>query len=320
MTTVLMMAGGTGGHIFPALAIADELAKRGVNIVWLGAHNGMETRIVPAHSYPIECISITGLRGKKLSTVFLIPWRLSVAIWQTMKIISRIKPDLAIGMGGFVTGPGGLVSWLMGKPLVIHEQNAISGLTNRLLSKLARRVLTAFPKVFPKQNTLLVGNPVRKDIADIAEPELRFASKLEQQELKILVVGGSLGALKLNEVVPETINLLCSRTPSTAAQRCYKQYHIRHQSGKNKSQALQDRLTEYGLKCDEVSENFDSSSMINYEVMEFIDDMAAAYSWADIIVCRAGALTISEISMIGAASILVPYPHAVDDHQCSLFK
>jgi len=307
MVTVLIMAGGTGGHIFPALAIADELAQRDVRVVWLGSQNGMETRIVPKHHYQMECISIKGLRGQKLISSLLAPWRLTMALWQTRKIIAGIKPAIVLGFGGFVTGPGGMVAWLMGKPLIIHEQNAISGLTNRILSRMAQQILTAFPDVFPlqKHKSQLVGNPVRAEIASIDEPVSRFANRLPANELNILVVGGSLGALKLNEVVPACMHLLGKQTNKGN----FEHYNIRHQSGKNKQQQLEALLQELNL-----SSTLDSN-LISYQVMEFIEDMAGAYRWADIIICRAGALTISEISMVGIASVLVPYPHAVDDHQ-----
>lgn len=305
MAKVLVMAGGTGGHIFPALAIADELRQRDIEIVWLGAKNGMETRIVPNHQIPIECISITGLRGQKFITTLLIPWRLSLALWQTLSVIKRVKPDLVIGLGGFVTGPGGLVAWLLQKPLVIHEQNAIAGLTNRLLSRLAKKVLTAFPNVFPKQDGITVGNPVRKDIAGITEPNERFKTRLTTGMLNILVVGGSLGALRLNQVIPGAMHHIMTQIEKGEYEGVFSQFHVRHQSGRNKLSELNQSIIDFGL----------NSSSICYEGMEFIDDMAEAYSWADIVICRAGALTISELSLVGIGSILVPYPLAVDDHQ-----
>jgi len=309
MTTVLIMAGGTGGHIFPALAIADELAGREVKIVWLGAKGGMETKIVPKHNYQLETISITGLRGQKLITTLLIPWRLSLALWQTWKIVRHIQPNMVIGLGGFVTGPGGLVSWLLGKPLVIHEQNGVAGLTNRLLSRIATRVLTAFPNAFPASASKLVGNPVRQDISEIDEPTKRFNNRQNSTELNILVVGGSLGALRLNEVVPDTMQLVQKRLGEKDYSGQFKRFCIRHQSGRNKAKPLQDKILALGLSKD------NSGSVIEYQITEFIDDMAEAYQWADIVICRAGALTISELSMVGIGSILVPYPFAVDDHQ-----
>lgn len=286
---ILIMAGGTGGHVFPALAVARYLRDEGVAVTWLGTRRGLEARLVPEAGFPIEYISVTGLRGGGLLGWLLAPFRLTAALWQALQICLRCRPGVVLGLGGFVTGPGGVAAWLLRRPLVIHEQNAIAGLTNRLLSRLARRVLEAFPGSFPANiKTEQTGNPTRADICDLPIPEQRFAAR--QAELRILVIGGSLGAQALNEVLPQAITILPEENRPT----------IWHQAGQNK---------------DAITREAYANANVEARVEPFIADMAEAYGWADLVICRAGALTISELAAAGVGAILVPYPHAVDDHQ-----
>ncbi|MFK5891620.1 MAG: undecaprenyldiphospho-muramoylpentapeptide beta-N-acetylglucosaminyltransferase [Pseudomonadota bacterium] len=310
--TILIMAGGTGGHIFPALAIADEMKRRHYDIVWLGTKKSMESRLVPENNYPIEYIDIAGLRGKGFISLLVMPYKLIKAVLQTFSIFNRIKPDLTVGMGGFVTGPGGLVSWLMGKPLVIHEQNAISGLSNNLLSVIARQCLTAFPGAyrgwFKRKDTAVTGNPVRKDILAVNKKSLDQQQNRQQKKtLNILVIGGSLGAQKVNEVVPLALQKLQLETDKNKPEN-YQSYQVRHQCGKGKVEQVKTIIA---------GNFFDQNShiKITYQLEEFISDMAEVYKWADLIICRSGALTISEIASVGISSILIPFPYAVDDHQ-----
>ena len=286
---ILIMAGGTGGHVFPALAVARYLRQEGVEVVWLGTRRGLEARLVPEAGFPIEYISISGLRGKGILGWLLAPLRLSVALWQALGVCWRRRPGAVLGLGGFVTGPGGLAAWLLRRPLVIHEQNAVAGLTNRLLCRIARRVLEAFPGSFPDEiKTEQTGNPVRPEIADLPIPASRFADHAGASRL--LVIGGSLGAQALNETVPKAVaELPVEERPL-----------IWHQAGQNKDQATRDAYV---------------AVEVTAVVEPFIADMAEAYGWADLVICRAGALTISELAAAGVAAILVPYPHAVDDHQ-----
>ncbi len=285
---ILIMAGGTGGHVFPALAVAHYLTERGHQVSWLGTQRGMESELVPANGFEIDTISIAGLRGNGLTGWLAAPLRVSRAIFQALGVMRRRKPDAVLGMGGFVTGPGGVAAKLSGKPLLIHEQNAIAGLTNRLLSRIANRVLEAFPHTFRGAKVSHTGNPVRSDIASLPAPDERFGGR--EGRLHLLVVGGSLGALALNEMVPEALKMLSdSQRPE-----------VRHQSGKRHVEATRKAYGEAGVEG---------------EVMPFINDMAAQYEWADLVICRAGALTVSELALAGVASILVPYPYAVDDHQ-----
>jgi UDP-N-acetylglucosamine--N-acetylmuramyl-(pentapeptide) pyrophosphoryl-undecaprenol N-acetylglucosamine transferase len=283
---VMIMAGGTGGHVFPALAVAAELRERGAEVFWLGTRQGLEARLVPAAGISMEWVSVSGLRGKGVAAWLLAPWRLLWAALQVLAVMLRQRPVVVLGMGGFVTGPGGVVTWLLRKPLVIHEQNAIAGLTNRLLAPLAQRVLEAFPGTFHGKHVTHTGNPVRRAIAALPAPEDRFAGR--SGALRLLVLGGSLGARALNEVVPAAIAQLSSRP------------EIWHQAG---SRNLEETLAHY------------RSAAVTARVEPFIDDMAAAYGWADLVVCRAGALTVAELAAAGVGAILVPYPHAVDDHQ-----
>ena len=286
---IVVMAGGTGGHVFPALAVAQELRGRGWEISWLGTADSFESRNVPKHGFPLDTIEAYRLRGQGLGGLLLAPFRLLKAMGQARKVLNQRRPDVVLGMGGFATGPGGLMSKLMGLPLVIHEQNTIPGLTNRWLAKLASRVLEAFPGSFPDNaGARVTGNPVREDIAALPEPAVRMAD--HDGAVRILIVGGSLGALALNEIVPEALALLAGDHA----------LEIRHQAGRNKVEAAQSLYEELNLQA---------------QVIEFLDDMAQAYAWADLVICRAGALTVSELAAVGVGSILVPYPYAVDDHQ-----
>ncbi|MCG8428032.1 MAG: undecaprenyldiphospho-muramoylpentapeptide beta-N-acetylglucosaminyltransferase [Chromatiales bacterium] len=286
---VMVMAGGTGGHVFPALAVADELRQRGAEVFWLGTPNSFEARVVPEHGYELEQISIKGLRGKGLMSWLTAPFKLLMAMNQAAAVIRRRKPNLVIGMGGFASGPGGLVARLLGKPLVIHEQNAVPGMTNRWLARLATRVLEAFPGSFSTDRSATVtGNPVRADIAAVAAPQERFADR--QGSLRLLVLGGSQGAQALNETVPQAVAAMDETVRPV----------IRHQAGRNKLEATQAIYQQMAVDA---------------EVMPFVKDMAEAYAWADLVVCRAGALTVAELAAAGVGSVLVPFPHAVDDHQ-----
>ena len=286
---VLIMAGGTGGHVFPALAVAEELRAQGVEVIWMGTHKGLEADVVPRAGFEMEWVSISGLRGKGLSSWVLAPFKLALAMTQSLVIIMRRRPMMVLGVGGFVTGPGGFVAWLLHKPLVIHEQNALAGMTNRWLSHCATKVLEAFPGTFPAQpKVIATGNPVRAEITALPSPEQRMAGR--SGKLHILVVGGSLGAQAFNQTVPECVKGM--------AADC--QPEIWHQAGRRHIDAARLSYQRAGVSA---------------RVEPFIEDMAAAYAWADLVVCRAGALTISELAAAGVASILVPYPYAVDDHQ-----
>ncbi len=289
VTRVLIMAGGTGGHVFPALAVADELRARGVEVVWLGTRAGLEADIVPAAGIAMEWITIRGLRGKGWLSWLLAPLRIGVAMVQTLIVIMQRRPMAVLGMGGFVTGPGGLVSWLLRKPLLIHEQNAVAGMTNRLLAPLASRVMAAFPGLLSKRsNAVITGNPVRAAIAGLPAPDQRFAGR--GGALRLLVLGGSLGAEALNAAVPEAL-----KTMAVAVRP-----QVWHQAGKQNAERTRARYHEHAVAG---------------RVDPFITDMAEAYGWADLVICRAGALTVAELAAAGIASILVPYPSAVDDHQ-----
>ena len=288
---VLIMAGGTGGHVFPALAVAREILARNIPVVWLGTRQGIEARLIPQAGIPVEWVSVSGLRGKRLTRLLKAPFMLMLASWQCFRILMRIKPQVVLGMGGFVTGPGGVMARLMGKPLCIHEQNAIAGMTNRYLSRIASRVAEAFPGSFPDNvKTILTGNPVRQDISLLTEPEKRFAS--HQGRIKLLVLGGSLGAQALNEILPQALAALSQELRP----------EVRHQAGERNIEQARSYYQKAGI----------SDSV---ELSPFIDDMAAAYDWADLVLCRAGALTIAELTAVGVGAILVPYPYAVDDHQ-----
>ena len=291
---VLIAAGGTGGHIYPALAVADYLREKGVKVTWVGTEKGLEHRVVPAANIPLEIISISGLRGKGLLNLIFVPMKLILAVAQVIKIFIRVKPDAVLGMGGFVSGPCGLAAYLLRKPLYLHEQNAIPGLTNKFLSHFATTVMQAFPNSFKgKKNIIAMGNPIRKEISEIAIPEIRMAER--EDNIRILIIGGSLGAQALNENVPKALSEI---TKSLQA-------NVWHQTGKN--------------KLDATLQNY-KKAKVEAKVTEFIENMAAAYEWADLVICRAGALTISELANAGLAAILVPYPYAVDDHQTANAK
>ena len=287
---VLIMAGGTGGHVFPALALARLLRAGNHEVVWLGTRAGLEARVVPAEKIDIEWLAMSGLRGKGVATLLAAPFKLLHSIWQALGVIRRRDPRLVVGFGGFVTGPGGVAAWLTRRPLVIHEQNAIAGYSNRMLAHLARRILSAFPHAFPAGvDAQVVGNPVRAEIAMQPPPAARFAQR--EGAPRLLVVGGSLGASRLNAVVPFALAQLA---------RGGMTLHVRHQAGERGIDAARAAYAE---------------AKVDGEVTPFIDDMARAYADADLVICRAGALTVSELAAVGVASVLVPFPAAVDDHQ-----
>lgn len=289
-TAVLIMAGGTGGHVFPALAVAELLRERECRVVWVGTRRGLEARIVPAKGFTIEWLSVSGLRGKGLLTWLLAPVHLTIALAQAFSIVRRQKPAVVLGVGGFATGPGGVAAWLLGRPLVIHEQNAIAGLTNRWLARIARLVLEGFPGSFPPGvRTHCIGNPVRREIAALPAPESRFA--VRSGVIRLLIIGGSLGARRLNSSVPRAIALL---------QRQGHRFEVWHQAGER---GIEEARAEYSL------------AGVSGRVDAFIDDMAGAYGWADLVICRAGALTVAELAAAGVGALLVPFPSAVDDHQ-----
>ena len=286
---VLVMAGGTGGHVFPALAVADALRARGLEVVWMGTHLGLEARVVPAAGIRVEWISIGGLRGKSAVTRFLAPFRVGVAVVQALRIMWRVRPAVVLGMGGYAAGPGGIAAWLTRRPLVIHEQNAVAGTTNRILARFANRVLAAFPGAFPGTGTAeVVGNRGRAGIGALPPPGQRLAGR--SGPIRLLVLGGSQGALALNETVPEAL----ARLPEPLRPE------VRHQAGRNTLDIAREAYQRVGVEA---------------EVTEFIDDMAEAYGWADLAICRAGALTISELAAVGLPAVLVPFPAAVDNHQ-----
>jgi UDP-N-acetylglucosamine--N-acetylmuramyl-(pentapeptide) pyrophosphoryl-undecaprenol N-acetylglucosamine transferase len=284
--TILIMAGGTGGHIMPGLAVADILRTQGWNITWMGVPGSMEAELVPKQGYPMTWVNFSGVRGKGILRKLALPFNLLIAMWQSLTALLRIRPDVVLGLGGYITFPGGLMAALMRRPLVIHEQNSVAGLSNRILAKLAQRVLSGFPDVLPK--ALWCGNPVRSNIADLTEPRVRYATR--NGTLKILVVGGSLGAKVLNEVLPQAI----ARLPVNSRPE------IIHQTGKS--------------NFDSVKESYKKSD-VKADVRPFLDDMAGSYAQADLVICRAGALTVAELASAGLASLLVPFPYAVDDHQ-----
>lgn len=289
MPTVLIMAGGTGGHVFPALAAARVLRERGYTPVWLGTRRGLEAKLVPPQHIEIEWVTVSGLRGKGLSTWLAAPFKLSVAIWQSLQVMRRRRPAVVLGAGGFVSGPGGIAAWLLRRPLVIHEQNAIAGMTNRLLSRFARRVLEGFPASFPARvKAERVGNPVRREILELPAPEQRYAQR--SGPLRVLVFGGSQGAARLNAVVPAALAMIEATTRPL----------VIHQSGERHLAQAQSMYRKYGVEAD---------------VRAFIDDMAEAYAWADLVICRAGALTVAELCAAGLPAIFVPFAAAVDDHQ-----
>ena len=284
--TILIMAGGTGGHIFPALAVAHQLRDAGWRVVWLGNPEGMEARLVPQHGFEMVWVKFSALRGKGILRKLLLPLNLLRGFWQGLQAIRQVKPDVVLGMGGYITFPGGMMAALTGVPLVLHEQNSVAGLANRVLAGVADRIATGFPEVFKKGAWL--GNPVRPEIAAIAPPAERMAGR--NDALRVLVIGGSLGAAALNDIIPQGMaRLTAEELPQ-----------IVHQAGEKHLDALKANYAAAGVPA---------------HCVAFIDDMAGAYEWADLVICRAGALTVAELAAAGVASILVPYPHAVDDHQ-----
>jgi len=284
---VLIMAGGTGGHIFPGLAVADELRAQGVPVAWLGAEGGMETRVVPAHDIELHTVKVGGLRGKGLKTRVLAPLMLVRALFDSLALLRTLRPRCVLSMGGYVAGPAGVAARLAGIPLVVHEQNAVAGFTNRKLAGFAKRVLTGFPNVLPGAEW--VGNPVRAAIAALPAPAVRFHHR--QGAPRLLVLGGSLGARTLNTSVPKALALLAAHDVRP---------DVVHQTGERGLQEAVDAYTAAGVAAN---------------VVPFIEDMAGAYEWTDVVLCRAGALTVAELCAAGLEAVLVPFPHAVDDHQ-----
>jgi UDP-N-acetylglucosamine--N-acetylmuramyl-(pentapeptide) pyrophosphoryl-undecaprenol N-acetylglucosamine transferase len=296
--TLLVMAGGTGGHVYPALAVVEVLAAEGWRIVWLGTRTGLEARVVPARGIPLFPLAIGGVRGKGGMARLLLPFFLLVAFFQSARVLFSQRPDVVLGMGGYASFPGGLMAALFARPLVIHEQNAVAGLANRLLACLADRVLVGFPQAFRGRHdapigcrrveTTWTGNPVRQAIADLPPPAARYGER--SGPLRLLVVGGSLGAKALNDTVPQA--LACLDPPARPA--------VVHQAGEKHAETVRATYARLGVAA---------------EVLPFIEDMAARLAEADLVICRAGALTIAELAAAGVAAVLVPYPHAVDDHQ-----
>jgi UDP-N-acetylglucosamine--N-acetylmuramyl-(pentapeptide) pyrophosphoryl-undecaprenol N-acetylglucosamine transferase len=284
--TALVMAGGTGGHIFPGLAVAQALRDKGWRVHWLGAPNSMENRLVPARGFVFEAVAFSGVRGKGLKTLAMLPLRLLRALVQSAQVLRRVRPDVVLGFGGYISLPAGLMAAVMRIPLMLHEQNSVAGAANRLLARLARRVFCAFPDALP--GALYVGNPLRAEFLQQAAPEQRFAARTGA--LKLLVVGGSLGARALNTVVPQALALI------PRAQRPV----VVHQSGEK--------------QMDELRANYTAAD-VQASLTPFIDNTAQAYADADLVLCRAGASTVTEIAAIGAAALFVPFPSAVDDHQ-----
>lgn len=283
------MAGGTGGHIFPGLAVADGLRAAGWRVHWLGAPESMEAQLVPPRGYAFEPVAFGGVRGKGMTTLMVLPLKLLRAFWQSLQVLRRVKPNVLVGMGGYITFPGALMGVATGRPLVLHEQNSVAGMANKVLAGFAARVFTAFPGVLAKARQVRwIGNPLREPFLHQPPPAERFAGR--SGPLRLLVVGGSLGAKALNDIVPQALALL------PAGQRP----RVTHQSGSKQIDALRANYAAAGVEA---------------ECVPFIDDMAQAYADADLVICRAGATTVSELAAVGAAALFVPFPHAVDDHQ-----
>lgn len=287
----LIMAGGTGGHIFPGLAVAESLRDAGWRVHWLGVPGNMESQWVPQRGFAFEPVEFGGVRGKGLVSLAMLPLRLLKAFWQSLLAVRRVKPNVVVGFGGYITFPGGLMSVLLGKPLVLHEQNSVAGLANRILARVADKIFTAFPKVL--NNSDWVGNPLRQEFLNKPMPAKRFEGRTGP--LKLWVVGGSLGAQALNDIVPKALALL----PET------ERPVVVHQSGAKQIEALKTNYANAGVKA---------------ELSPFIEDTAQAFADADLIICRAGASTVTEIAAVGAAAIYVPFPFAVDDHQTTNAK
>ncbi len=292
--TLLVMAGGTGGHIFPGIAVADELKAKGWKIHWLGTADRMEASIVPEHGYDISFINISGLRGKNLLATLVMPFKLLQSLLQARRVIKAVKPDVVLGMGGYASAPGGLAAWLCKVPLIVHEQNAAAGLSNRLLARIANKICCAFPNAFNSDiDAEVVGNPLRASIGQKVTV-VEATEQVQTDSQNILVVGGSLGAQVLNNVMPNSFQLLSASD---------QDYRIWHQTGKNNKAKVVESYKQDDIESGKV------------KVTEFITDIAAAYQWADVVICRAGALTVSELAMAGVPAIFVPLPQAVDDHQ-----
>jgi UDP-N-acetylglucosamine--N-acetylmuramyl-(pentapeptide) pyrophosphoryl-undecaprenol N-acetylglucosamine transferase len=285
--TALIMAGGTGGHIFPGLAVAEALRSHGWQVHWLGAPEpSMESQLVPPRGFAYETVAFGGVRGKGFTTLALLPFKLLRAFWQSLCVVRRVKPDVVVGLGGYITFPVGMMAVLCGKPLVLHEQNSIAGMANKVLSRVADHVFSAFPHVLPKAEW--VGNPMRDGFVNQSEPAQRFADRTGP--LRVLIVGGSLGAQALNTVVPQAL----AKMPHD------QRPIVTHQSGAKQIDALRTAYEEAGVQA---------------ELTPFIDDTAQAFANADVVIARAGASTVTELAAVGAAAIFVPFPHAVDDHQ-----
>ena len=284
--TALVMAGGTGGHIFPGLAVAEALRDAGWRVHWLGAPDSMESQLVPPRGFAFEPVAFGGVRGKGIQTLALLPLRLLRAFWQSLQVVRRVKPDVVLGLGGYITFPGGMMASLWSKPLVLHEQNSVAGLANKVLAQLADRVFTAFPGVF--KTGQWVGNPLRRAFTEQATPAERFAGR--SGPLRVLVVGGSLGAKALNDIVPQALALMPEATRP----------QVIHQSGAKQIEALRANYANAGVQA---------------ELTPFIDDTASAFAQADLVICRAGASTVTELAAVGVAALYVPFPFAVDDHQ-----
>lgn len=287
MSRVIIMAGGTGGHVFPALALAQRLRAEGASVTWLGTRQGIEARLVPEAGIEIDYIRIEGVRGRGVLGLAKAPWLIVAALWQALAIIGRRQPQVVVGFGGFVSGPGGVAAWLRRVPLLIHEQNAIAGTTNKILAKLARVIATGFANVLP--NGRWVGNPVREAIVKVPPPDQRFTGRTGEP-LHLLVLGGSLGARAINQLVPAA---LAEAAPAL-------HYEVRHQCGASHQEATAASYVKHQVKA---------------RVEPFIDDMAGAYAWADVVICRAGALTVAELAAVGLGALLIPLPSAIDDHQ-----
>ena len=284
--SILIMAGGTGGHIFPALAVADILRAQGWRVTRLGGPNSMEADLVPRHHYEMAWVRFSGVRGKGLLRLLQLPFDLLVALWQSAAALMRHRPDVVLGMGGYITFPGGMMAALLRRPLLVHEQNSIAGLSNKVLARVAQKVLSGFPDVLPR--AIWCGNPVRSDIAGLPDPQQRYAAR--SGRLNVLVVGGSLGAKAINEALPQALALLSTEMRP----------NVLHQTGKQHFEAVKQAYQQAGVQAD---------------IKPFMDEMAKHYGNADLVICRAGALTVAELAAAGVASILIPFPFAVDDHQ-----
>ncbi len=292
MKTLLIMAGGTGGHVIPALAVAENLRARGVNIIWMGTRFGIEHELVPAAGIDLKLVQVKGIRGSGFLRKLTAPFVLLLAAAQALRIINSSKANAVLGMGGFVSGPGGVVARLLAKPLVLHEQNAIAGTTNKLLAPWANRVLTGFAKVPNLRKQEHIGNPVKTKIVAVESPETRLVG--HDTSLNVLIIGGSQGAMVFNQQLPQLLAKLQSQLPSDM------QLKVHHQCGKGNATEVKRHYTEVSQPA---------------KVSEFIDDMAAAYQWSDIVICRAGAMTVAEVAAAGAVALFVPFPYAIDDHQ-----